>query len=196
MRADLELIKNWIEPRSRVIDLGCGEGELLSSLQTEKHTTGYGLEIGSANITACLQKGVNVIEQNIEQGLASIKDDSFDVVIMTQAIQVLVNPDKIVDEMLRIGRESIVTFPNFGHWRARSYLALKGEMPVSKFMPYTWYNTPNIHFCTFSDFERLCVERNIYIKERTVVDSEHQHHWWTRLWPNLLGEVAIYHITK
>ncbi|WP_432471669.1 methionine biosynthesis protein MetW [Amphritea sp. HPY] len=196
MRADLEIIQEWIAPDSKVLDLGCGDGELLANLKQQKNITGYGLEFEHDNITACIEKGVNVIEKNIDEGLPSIKDNSFDTVIMTQALQIMHRPDQIVDEMLRIGKECIVTFPNFGHWRARGYLALRGKMPVSKFLPYTWYNTPNIHFCTFKDFENLCLERNIYIMERTVVDNQHKHHWSIRLWPNMLGEVAIYRITK
>ncbi len=196
MRADLDIIQEWITPNTKVLDLGCGDGELLAGLHQSKNITGYGLEINHDNITACIEKGINVIEKNIDEGLASIKDGSFDTVIMTQALQIMHRPDLIVDEMLRIGKECIVTFPNFGHWRARGYLALRGKMPVSKFLPYTWYNTPNIHFCTFKDFENLCVERNIYILERTVVDNEHKHHWSIRLWPNMLGEIAIYRITK
>ncbi|UTW05513.1 methionine biosynthesis protein MetW (plasmid) [Amphritea atlantica] len=196
MRADLEIIQEWIAPDSKVLDLGCGDGELLAFLQQQKQITGYGVEVDHDNITACLKKGVNVIEKNIDEGLASIEDNSFDTVIMTQALQVMYHPDQIVNEMLRIGKECIVTFPNFGHWRARGYLAFRGKMPVSKFLPYTWYNTPNIHFCTFKDFEQLCVERNIHILDRTVVDNEHKHHWSIRLWPNMLGEIAIYRITR
>ncbi len=196
MRADLDIIQEWIAPDSKVLDLGCGDGELLARLKQQKNIAGYGVEFDHDNITTCLEKGVNVIEKNIDEGLASIKDNSFDTVIMTQALQVMHRPDQIVDEMLRIGKECIVTFPNFGHWRARGYLAFRGKMPVSKFLPYTWYNTPNIHFCTFKDFENLCVERNIHILERTVVDNEHKHHWSIRLWPNMLGEIAIYRITR
>lgn len=196
LRPDLEIIQQWIEPGARVLDLGCGEGELLAHLAKDKGVQGYGLEIDHDNITACVGKGVSVIEQDIDQGLASIRDHSFDTVVMTQALQTMHRPDQIVDEMLRIGRESIVTFPNFAHWRARFYLAFRGRMPVSKFLPYTWYNTPNIHFCTFDDFERLCVERNIRILERTVVDHKLRDRWWIRIWPNMLGEIAIYRITR
>ena len=196
MRADLEIIENWIEPNARVLDLGCGDGELLAHLQDAKSVSGYGLEIDHGNITECIAKGVDVVEQDIDKGLASIRNDSFDCVVMTQALQTVHRPDVIVEEMLRIGRECIVTFPNFAHWRARFYLAFKGRMPVSKFLPYTWYNTPNIHFCTFDDFERLCVECNIRICERTVVDHKLRDRWWIRLWPNMLGEIAIYRITR
>lgn len=196
MRADQVIIREWIKPNTRVLDLGCGDGMLLRNLIDHKHVRGYGIENNHANITACIKNNVNVIEKDIDEGLASIKDNSFDSVIMTQALQVMHRPDLIVDEMLRIGKECIVTFPNFGHWRARGYLAFRGQMPVSKFLSYSWYDTPNIHFCTFKDFEQLCVQKNIHILNRTVVDNEHQHRWWTNLWPNMLGEIAIYRITR
>lgn len=196
MRADLDIIKNWIPANSRVLDVGCGEGELLAFLAKEKNVQGYGIENDHDNISTCIERGVNVIEKDIDEGLNGIKSQSFDTVIMTQAIQAMYRPDQTVEELLRIGKECIVTFPNFGHWRARGYLGFRGKMPVSKFLPYTWYDTPNIHFCTFKDFERLCVERNIHILERTVVDSEHRDRWWVHAWPNLLGEVAIYRITR
>ncbi|MFT6915182.1 MAG: methionine biosynthesis protein MetW [Motiliproteus sp.] len=196
MRVDLDIIQAWIKPRSRVLDLGCGGGELLHFLQQDKQVHGYGMEINPEDIATCIDKGVNVIEQDLDQGLTNFQDKSFDVVIMTQALQAVERPDLVVDEMLRVGKEIIVTFPNFGHWRARFYLALKGKMPVSKFLPYTWYNTPNIHFCTFKDFEALCRQKNIHIVKRTVVNSKHRDHWITTLWPNMLGEIAIYHVTQ
>ncbi|CAI8203790.1 MAG: Uncharacterised protein [Marinobacterium sp. xm-d-530] len=196
MRADLEIIAEWIQPKARVLDMGCGEGELLDFLSKQKQVDGLGLEIDHDNITSCIARGVNVIEKNLDEGLASIDDASFDSVVMTQALQVMHRPDLIVEEMLRIGNEGIVTFPNFAHWRARFYLAFRGKMPVSKFLSYSWYDTPNIHFCTFKDFEALCIERNIRIIERTVVDNEHRQRWWHKLWPNMMGEIAIYRITR
>lgn len=196
LRADLQIIEQWITPGSQVLDLGCGNGELLHYLQNHKQVHGYGLEIAPDNINACIDKGVNVIEKNLDHGLDNFADHSFDTVVMTQALQAVHYPDRILEDMLRIGREAILTFPNFGHWRCRLYLGLKGRMPVSEFMPYTWYNTPNIHFCTFKDFENLCHERSVRILDRLVVDQTHRSSTLSAMWPNLLGEVAIYRVTR
>lgn len=196
LRADLQIIEKWIQPGSQVLDLGCGQGELLHYLKTRKDVRGYGLEIDPDNINACIEKGVNVIDKNLDLGLDNFSDRSFDTVVMTQALQAVHYPDRILEDMLRIGREAILTFPNFGHWRCRLYLGLKGRMPVSEFMPYTWYNTPNIHFCTFNDFERLCHERSVRILDRLVVDQTHRSNRLSTMWPNLLGEVAIYRVTR
>ena len=197
MRADLDIIFDWIHPNSRVLDLGCGDGTLLKKLEEEKSVAGYGLEINPEHITSCLKKGVNVIEQDLDQGeLNRFKEKSFDVVIMTQALQAVRRPDKMLDEMLRLGKECVITFPNFGHWSLRFYLAWKGKMPMSKTLPYTWYNTPNIHLCTFKDFEELCVQKGITIKRRTVVDSEHKSRWFDQIFPNLLGRIAIYQVSR
>lgn len=196
MRADLEIIQQWIPENSRVLDLGCGDGELLAWLREHKNVSGYGLEIDPDKINACIEKGVNVVEQNLDLGLGNFASNSFDVVVMTQALQVVHYPDRILQEMLRVGRTCIITFPNFGHWRCRWYLATRGRMPVSDFMPYTWYNTPNIHFCTFKDFENLCHERSVKILDRLVVDQTHQSSRLSAMWPNLLGEVAIYRVTR
>ncbi len=195
MRADLEIIHEWIPSGSRVLDLGCGDGDLLASLAEHKQVSGYGLEIDPDKITACIARGVNVIEQNIDQGLGNFASNSFDVVVMTQSLQALQYPDKVLAEMLRVGKTCIITFPNFGHWRCRWYLTSKGRMPVSDFLPYTWYNTPNIHFCTFADFERLCHAQGARIEEGLAVDREHRHSLGSRLWPNLMGEIGIYRIS-
>jgi methionine biosynthesis protein MetW len=197
MRADLELIEPWIKPQSHILDLGCGDGTLLHHLSNTKQVTGYGLEIEPALITECLEKGVNVLEQDLDQkGLDNFQGKSFDTVLMTQALQAVRHPDLMLEEMLRLGKEGIITFPNFGHWRCRGYLGLKGRMPMSKTLPYTWYNTPNIHLCTFKDFESLCFQKNIHILDRTVVDSSHHDRWFINLWPNLLGEIAIYRVSR
>ncbi len=194
MRADLDIIQNWIAPGSRVLDLGCGNGEFLATLRDRCQVQGYGLEIDPDNIAGCLERGVNVVEQDLDKGLGNFASDSFDVVVMSQALQAVQYPDLLLKEMLRVGRECIITFPNFGHWRCRWQLSFKGRMPVSDFLPYTWYNTPNIHFCTFADFENLCRELGITVKDRLAVDRTHRHGLGSRLWPNLLGEIGIYRI--
>ncbi|MDC0663962.1 methionine biosynthesis protein MetW [Marinobacter sp. SS21] len=197
MRTDLQIIEQWIKPGSHVLDLGCGDGTLLDHLQREKQASGFGLEINPDHITTCMSRGVAVIEQNLDtQGLQNFDDQSFDVVLMTQALQAVRRPDKVLDEMLRLGREGIVTFPNFAYWRLRWYLMRHGRMPESETLPYRWYNTPNIHLCTFKDFEALCYRKNFRIKNRTVVDGDHQDRWFSRLWPNMLGQIAIYRITR
>ena len=195
MRADLEIIQDWIPAGSRVLDLGCGRGELLAYLRDTKQVSGYGLEIDPENIAHCIDRGVNVIEQDLDKGLGNFASNSFDVVVMTQALQAVHYPDRILQEMLRVGRECIITFPNFGHWRCRWYLARYGRMPVSEFLPYTWYNTPNIHFCTFKDFEALCHEMQVKVLDRLAVDHEHRHNLPSRVWPNLLGEIGIYRVS-
>lgn len=196
MRPDLEIIQQWIEPGSRVLDLGCGDGSLLHYLNETKSVNSIGLEIDEDNIQRCIANGVNVIEQNIDEGLANFESNSFDTVLLAQTLQALSNPHLLVEEMLRIGKKGIVTFPNFGNWKSRLYLASRGRMPVSKFMPHQWYDTPNIHFCTVKDFDALCAEMHIKVLARTVVDSQHQGSWAMRARPNLLGEIAIYHVAR
>jgi len=195
MRIDLNEIQHWIAQNSRILDLGCGDGTLLKFLIDNKQAEGYGLEIDAAHINTCIDKGLNVIEQNLDRGLGNFADKSFDTVIMTQALQTLHFPHLVLDEMLRVGKECIVTFPNFGHWKARFYLATRGRMPVSDLLPYEWYNTPNIHFCTFKDFEVLCRERNIKVIHRQVVNEE-SGQMLKDFMPNLFGETAIYHLSK
>lgn len=196
MRTDLDYLQQWIEPGSHVLDLGCGDGSLLAMLRDQKQVTGYGMEIDTDNIVECVRRGVDVVHQDLNDGLDAIDDQSFDTVIMTQSLQQTRKPDRIVEEMLRIGKQAIVTFPNFGHWTTRAYLGFRGRMPVSESLPYAWYETPNIHFFTFRDFEVLCHERGIKILERNVVDRNHQANWKIRLLPNFLGEIALYHMTR
>lgn len=192
LRTDLALLSEWIAEGSHVLDLGCGDGTLLAHLQDIHQVTGYGLEIDDDNIALCIQAGVNVIHTDLNQGLSDFSDDSFDYVVMTQALQTIRRPDLLLIEMLRVGREGIVTFPNFGHWQARFSLLFGGVMPTSRVLPSQWYNTENIHLCTLRDFEKLCETLDIEVLQRAVVDTKHRTSWSMRLLPNFFGEIAIY----
>lgn len=196
MRLDLALAEQWVKPDSRVLDLGCGDGELLAHLRDKLNVHGYGLEINASKITGAVRRGVNVIEQNLNLGLGNFRNASFDTVIMTQTLQAVEKPDTLLDDMLRVGREAIITFPNFAHWTTRFYLTLKGMMPVSETLPYTWYNTPNIHLCTFYDFDALCAAKGIVVLDRLAVDGGQQGSILAKLFPNMFGEVAIYRVTR
>lgn len=196
LRTDQALIAEWIKPGSRVLDLGCGDGTLMVYLQQKCDATGYGLEIDEDNIVKCIASGVNVIQTDLDAGLSEFDEESFDYVIMTQTLQAIRYPDRLLNDMLRIGREGIVTFPNMGHWKCRLQIALKGVMPKSRTLPYEWYNTPNIHLCTLKDFELLCRTLNIEILQCTTVDYAHRSSLGMRLLPNLLGEIAIYRFRR
>ena len=185
MRLDQKIIETWVSDNSRVLDLGCGDGSLLKHLIDTKGIQGYGLEISEPNILSC-----------VEKGLSNFADQSFDVVIMSQVLQTMHYPDKVLKEMMRIGRQAIVTFPNFGHWRARWHLAAKGKMPVSDLLPYEWYNTPNIHFCTFRDFEVLCQQLNFNVLNRQVAAESKLGNLFCQCSANLFGETAIYRIRR
>jgi len=196
VREDLTRIQRWIAPGSHVLDLGCGDGEFLALLKRERQVFGLGLEIDSEDITQAIARGISIIEQDLDQGLSNFANQSFDTVVMAHALQAVKFPHLALDEMLRIGRECVVTFPNFGHWRCRAYLGIKGRMPVSGFMPYAWYDTPNIHFCTVTDFEQLCRERGIRILDRDMVLAGGRKSLLARLWPNLFAVTAIYRISR
>ena len=196
MRADLEIIADLVNPDARVLDLGCGEGELLAHLKRNKAVNGYGLEIDPGNITTCIRRGVNVIEQDLDEGLDNFADDSFDMVVMTETLQSVKAPVQMLKDMLRIGRECIVTFPNFGHWRCRLYLSTTGRMPVAKHLPHSWFDTPNIHLCTFLDFEQLCRTEGFNIIERFVVDAEYANRPLMNRFPNFFGTFAFYRLGR
>ena len=192
----LSVIEKWIEVRSKVLDLGCGNGNILSELQKTKDVIGLGVEIEEKNIEECLLQNINVIEQNIDDGLINFSNDSFDVVILSQTIQVLKNPNTALEEITRIGKTCIVTIPNFGHWRSRLSLLFNGRMPVTSPLPESWHATPNIHLCTLKDFEMLCSELLITIEERVTVNSNNENKWYLDIWPNLFSASAIYKISK
>lgn len=195
MRIDQQLAERWIKPHSRVLDLGCGSGELLAHMQNKHGIRAYGLEIDQEKIAIAIGRGLNIIQQDLNLGLKQFADQSFDYVVMAQALQAVDAPDILLRDMVRVGREAIITFPNFAHWKPRSFLVLKGMMPVSKALPYTWYNTPNIHLCTFKDFEALCQDNGIRIINRLAVNDTQQASKLMKYLPNLFGEIAIYRVS-
>mgnify|MGYP000860384620 CR=1 FL=1 len=190
-RKDFEAISRWIATDSTVLDLGCGDGELLKFLATEKRVTGYGIENDDAGVLACIGNGVNVIQSNLESGLKEVGDNAFDFVILSQTLQAMKRTEAIVDEMLRVGREAIVTFPNFGYWKHRVQI-LAGRMPVSKGLPYQWYDTPNVHMCTVADFDAFCARKNLRVLSRVVLNGERETAWL----PNLTGTLALYRLSR
>ncbi len=196
MRIDLDIIPSYIKDNQDILDLGCGDGTLLKLLRDEKNSNGIGLENDHDKITECIEKSIAVVEFDLNKGLQQFDSNSYDIVIMTLALQAMERPDHVLDEMLRIGKECIITFPNFGHWRARLHLMLHGKMPVSDLLPYQWYDTPNIHFCTVKDFESLCVEKNISIIHKDMVSEKNVSSFLCKLHPNLFSETAIYHLTR
>ncbi len=196
MRQDLTHILRWIRPGARVLDLGCADGEFLALLRAERDAEVTGIEIDPDAITAGIARGLSIVEQDLDGGLGNFADQSFDVVVMAHALQAVHHPDQVLEEMLRVGRECVVTFPNFGHWRCRLHLATRGRMPVSKFMPYNWYDTPNIHFCTVRDFRALCRHRGIRILGEDMIGGEGGGSVLARHWPNMFATTAIYHISR
>jgi methionine biosynthesis protein MetW len=201
VRMDHQLAERWIAPHSHVLDLGCGNGELLAHLQQQLGVSGYGLEIDGDKINEAISNGLSIVEQDLNDGLGRFADNSFDTVVMARALQAVKAPDLLLLDMLRVGREAVITFPNFAHWQNRLHLGLKGMMPVSEALPYEWYNTPNIHLCTFKDFEKLCAQHDIHIISRFAVSDSDKGHSplmaaLIRQAPNLLADVAIYRVTK
>lgn len=196
LRPDLAIIAQWIEPGSRVLDLGCGEGELLDYLRREKGVTGYGVEIEDSRVVAALCRGLPVIQQDLDAGLRQFADGSVDTVVLSLTLQAVRYPRDLLLEMLRVGREGIVTFPNMGHWQARWQLGVAGHMPVTHALPHHWYDTPNIHLCTIRDFDALCQANGIEVRQRVVLDDRRRSNWAIRLLPNLFGEVALYRCAR
>jgi len=195
-RADHAIISDWVDSGSRVLDLGCGDGELMQHLQAARDATGYGVEIDVHHVRECIDRGINVIQSDLDEGLADFKDNSFDYVILSMTLQAVTYPDRLLTEMLRVGKEGIVTFPNFGHWSPRMQLALKGKMPVSRAIPYEWFDTPNIHLCTIRDFEDLCDTQGFKVLERRTSDTHHKGGLLRSTLPNLFGEIALYRFTR
>jgi methionine biosynthesis protein MetW len=190
-RSDFQAIAAWVRSDSTVLDLGCGDGVLLKYLKQTRNARGYGIDIDDANVLACVRNGVNVVQSDLERGLAGFDAGSFDCVILSQTLQAVRHTEEIVLEMLRVGREAIVSFPNFGRWDLRFQVAL-GRMPMSAELPYQWYNTPNVHLFTIADFESFCQGHGIRVLERVAL---HRGRPVSAL-ANLLGSIAVYRIEK
>ena len=185
------LLRKAVGTGARVLDLGCGDGSLLAYLARERGVTGYGIEIGNPGVLASVHNGINVLQSDLESGLAGFADASFDCVILSQTLQAMHRTEAIVAEMLRVGRDAIVTFPNFGHWTHRLQIVL-GRMPVSTALPYQWYDTPNIHLCTVADFDAFLAERGYAVENRVVLSGGAP----VSVLPNLRGELAIYRFRR
>ena len=173
LRGDLARIAQWVRPLTRVLDLGCGDGTLLAHLKRSKSVQGVGVEISDAHVLSCVQRGVHVIQQNLEDGLAMFDDQQFDTVVLSQTLQSMHNTEHILREMTRVAREAIVSFPNFGYW-PHGWSILLGRMPVTGQMPYDWHDTPNIHLCTLKDFERLSQKLGFSILERATFNDQRE----------------------
>jgi methionine biosynthesis protein MetW len=189
LRSDFDAIANWVETNSSLLDLGCGDGSFLEFIRARRQAITYGVEITDTAVLACVEKGLNVIQQDLEGGLALFKDQSFDTVVLSQTLQTIHQTERILREVVRVGKQCVVSFPNFGHWSHRYAVAL-GRMPVSKSLPYEWFNTPNVRVLTIADFEALAHKLGIEILGRVVLHHGKTVHWL----PNLFGSLAIYRV--
>lgn len=190
-RPDFAAIAAWIPKGASVLDLGCGDGSLLRYLKETRAVRGYGVEINDPDIVSCIANGMNVIQNDLESGLSDFEDGSFDFVILSQTLQATRHTEALIREMLRVGREGIVSFPNFGYWRNRLNVLL-GHMPVSSELPYQWFDTPNVHLCTLRDFETFCRDHHVTVLERRVMSDKRA----VSLLPNLLGSTAVYRFKR
>ncbi len=190
-RPDFAAIAAWIPKGASVLDLGCGDGSLLRYLKETRGVCGYGVEISDLDIVSCIANGVNVIQNDLDSGLSDFESDAFDFVILSQTLQATRHTEPLIQEMLRVGREGIVSFPNFGYWKTRLDVLL-GNMPVSRELPYQWYDTPNVHLCTLDDFERFCREYCVSVTARSVMTGGRE----VGLLPNLLGSTAVYRFQR
>ena len=192
LRADLALIAHWVAPHARVLDLGCGDGEMLAYLQQEKQCNGYGVEIDDDKIPHCVARDVHVIQQNIEEGLAMFADDAFDTVLCLSALQMMKHVEPVLRDIARVGREAIVSFPNFAHWPHRLSLML-GRMPVSESLPFQWYDTPNLRCATIDDFEDLAREVGLEVVDFVALSEEGNP---VSFLPHWRGSLAVFRLRK
>jgi methionine biosynthesis protein MetW len=191
-RADFDVIAGWVQPGEKVLDLGCGDGSLLKKLIAERGIRGWGVDIENANVLATMKNGINVIQSDLERGLAGFADEAFDLVVLSRTLQTVRHTQGILTEMLRVGREAVVSFPNFAYWKNRMAI-LNGRMPVSEDLPYEWFDTPNVRFFTLLDFETLCDEMGILRRDRQVLDEKGN---LVVEEPNFLGSLAVYRIGR
>jgi methionine biosynthesis protein MetW len=198
IRVDLQLIADMIEPHSRVLDIGCGDGTLLDYLVHFRHVDGRGIELSTEGVNASITAGLPVIQGDADTDLKDYPDDVFDYVVLSQTLQAMVQPKVVLNHLLRISKRAIVSFPNFAHWRARLSLGLFGRMPVSRTLPHEWYDTPNIHLCTIRDFVALCRDLDIEIESQKILDTDgHIRQVSTTLFSaNLFGEQAVFLLRK
>ncbi len=193
-RVDLEVVSAFITPGAKVLDVGSGDGVLLEMLQNAKQIDGRGLELSQHGVNECVARGLSVVQGDADSDLIFYQDRGFDFVILSQTIQATRNPKQVLTELLRIGNHAIVSFPNFGHWRVRLSLLFRGRMPITKDLPFSWYNTPNIHFCTIRDFVALCDEIGATLESATALDANGMRigfsmPWW--FW-NFFGQQAVF----
>ncbi len=196
IRQDLQIIAQWIKPGTKVLDLGCGDGSLLEYLKNHKNVIPYGVEISIKGIIKCLKKGVPVFQGDIDEGLKDYKNNSFDYVILSQTLQVIRKPKLVLKEMLRVGKKCIISFPNFGYISVRCSLLFKGKMPVVDFLPYEWYETPNIHLLTIKDFLIFCQKEKIKILKKVYLSRINHKPVEIKFMPNLFAQYGIFLITK
>lgn len=190
-RYDFPIIENWTHQNSKVLDLGCGDGSLLNYLKEKKDIKGFGIEKNKDNWLLSLKNNIDVIQMDLEAGLAGFETSSFDLVILSRTIQSMNHIEEIIHEMMRVGKEVIITFPNFGYWKNR-FQIMQGNMPVSDELPYKWFETPNIHLCTIQDFDNLCRENKIKVEERLILTDKKS----VNFYPNLFGALALYKLVS
>ncbi|MBK7662682.1 MAG: methionine biosynthesis protein MetW [Sterolibacteriaceae bacterium] len=191
-RLDYQVIASWVPQDARVLDLGCGDGELLAHLRETRGAVGYGVENDPERVLGCVRNGISVLQIDLEQGLYGFRDASFDVVVMSDALQALHRTEKVLREMLRVGAEAILSFPNFAYWKHRRAI-MEGHMPVSDRLPYQWYDTPNVRFFTIVDFDALCEKLGLRVRERLVLDDQGRP---VEEEPNFLGSFALYRLGR
>ena len=190
-RYDFPIIENWTHQNSKVLDLGCGDGSLLNYLKEKKDIKGFGIEKNKDNWLLSLKNNIDVIQMDLEAGLAGFETNSFDLVILSRTIQSMNHIEEIIHEMMRVGKEVIITFPNFGYWKNR-FQIMQGNMPVSDELPYKWFETPNIHLCTIQDFDNLCRENKIKVEQRLILTDKKS----VNFYPNLFGALALYKLVS